>query len=126
MLVSDTLQILVVDDDPSIVSLIRQILEEYEDAGVDIIEARDGNSALQLIHHHKPNLIFLDLNLGGDVSGGLVCQVSKQHLDIPIVIVTALDQDDPNVPFEADVHIVKPFSADQILAVTHQYLPLLV
>jgi OmpR family response regulator RpaB len=124
MLTSDIPQILVVDDDPSIVSLIRQILEEYEDAGVDILEARDGNSALQLIHHCQPNLIFLDLNLGGDIHGGIVCQVSKQHLDIPIVVVTALDQDDPKIPFEADVHIVKPFSADQILAVARQYLPI--
>ncbi len=120
---SDTHQILVVDDDPNILNLIRQILEDYEDAGVHIMEARDGQSAMQLVRRHRPDLVFLDVNLG-DISGGIICQLLKKHLDSPIVLVTALDQDDPKVPPEADVYIVKPFSAEQILAVVGRYLPL--
>ena len=119
----DSVQILIVDDDPNIVRLIRQILEDYEDAGVKILEALTGRSALAIINQHLPKLVFLDINLG-DMSGGLVCDLLKDYLDIPIVVVTALDHNDPNVPFKADGCIVKPFSADQILAVAQHYIPL--
>ncbi len=83
-------KILVADDDMMIRVLARECLEE---AGMEVIEASDGESALALYHREHPDLLFLDVEMPG-MSGLDVCQAVRatpEGSNVPILIVTGAD-----------------------------------
>ena len=51
-------KILIVDDEPNILILMEQILEELEDEGILILTAKNGKEALEIIQQEKPSLVF--------------------------------------------------------------------
>ena len=53
--------VLIVDDEQHIRLLIEQTLEELEDEGVELLTASDGDEALDVVGHHHPALVFLDV-----------------------------------------------------------------
>ena len=105
-------KILVADDNSDIRRLLRLSIENpYE-----IIEAEDGETALQLADQHRPDLILLDIMMPGSIDGLQVLDILKktpelQH--IPVAMLTARGQ---SSDFEfgmnkgADAYFVKPFS----------------
>jgi two-component system alkaline phosphatase synthesis response regulator PhoP len=108
-------KILVVDDEPEIVKLVRAYLER---AGFSVVSAYDGQQALAVFRHEKPNLVVLDLNLPS-TDGLDVCRALRRDSDVPVIMLTArLEETDRLIGLElgADDYVVKPFSPREIVA----------
>ena len=106
--------ILVVDDDPKIVSLICLYLERE---GFKTVSAADGNAALEAITRHKPCLIVLDLMLPG-VSGLEICRRLRERHDTPVLMLTAkIEEEDrlAGLSIGADDYMTKPFSPRELV-----------
>jgi len=107
--------ILVVDDEPKIVQLVRDYLES---SGFGVLVARDGKSALSTARTQKPDLIVLDLGLPGLDGLDVTRELRKTH-NIPIIMLTARgEESDKLVGLElgADDYITKPFSPKELVA----------
>lgn len=110
-----TQKILVVDDEAEIVRLVRAYLER---AGFAVVTASEGDEALAVFRHERPNLVVLDLNLPG-LDGLDVCRAMRRDSDVPIIMLTArLEETDRLIGLElgADDYVVKPFSPREIVA----------
>jgi len=108
-------KILVVDDELDIVKVVRAYLEQ---AGFRVITASDGQLALAVFRHEKPDLVILDLNLPGR-DGLDVCRAIRREGDTPVIMLTArVDEADKLIGLEigADDYIVKPFSPREVVA----------
>ena len=80
-------KILVVDDEPDILVFFTTVLE---DNGATVLEAQDGNTAIELARGEKPDLITLDLNMPG-MDGGKVFEILRKDpelAEIPVCIIT--------------------------------------
>ncbi|GKV69588.1 DNA-binding response regulator [Sporosarcina sp. NCCP-2716] len=111
-----TQTILIVEDDPSISTLIRYNLEQ---AGYRALTALNGTTALELAAEQHPDLILLDIMLPG-MDGTDVCRnLRRQRIDIPIIMLTARsDEHDKVLGLEigADDYMTKPFSPRELTA----------
>jgi len=108
-------KILVVDDEPKIIQLTQDYLEN---AGFSVISAGDGERALAVIQIEKPDLVVLDLGLPG-MDGLDVCRSIRKTSSLPIIMLTARDEEtDKLVGLElgADDYITKPFSPKELVA----------
>jgi len=108
-------RILVVDDEPKIVKLAQDYLEQ---AGFKIASAADGTTALAIARHERPDLIVLDLSLPG-MDGIDVCRMLRRESEVPIIMLTARDSEtDRLIGLElgADDYITKPFSPRELVA----------
>jgi two-component system response regulator MprA len=109
------MRILVVDDDPEIVSFVRRGLA-YEGFRVDT--AADGKEALIKAREREPDLVVLDIMMPG-MDGLEVAKRLRQGGDVPILMLTAKGTVADKVSgFEsgADDYLVKPFAFDELLA----------
>jgi two-component system alkaline phosphatase synthesis response regulator PhoP len=107
--------VLVVDDEPAIVEIVRDYLA---DAGYRVSTARSGAEALRQVRSILPDLIVLDLGLPG-LDGLDVARTIRQSSSVPIIMLTARsDEADRIVGLElgADDYLVKPFSPRELLA----------
>jgi DNA-binding response OmpR family regulator len=107
--------ILVVDDAPNIVELVRLYLEG---AGFATLVATDGPAAVELHRKHRPDLVILDLMLPG-MDGFEVCRAIRREADTPVVMLTARTDDvDAIVGLElgADDYVTKPFNPRALVA----------
>lgn len=113
-----TATVLVVDDEKDLVELVRYHLEKD---GMKCLEARDGETALQLARERHPDLIVLDLMLPG-VDGLEVCRKVRKDpktASVAIIMLTAKAEEvDRIVGLEmgADDYMVKPFSPRELVA----------
>lgn len=108
-------RILVVDDEQAIVDVLAYNLVK---AGHEPIVARDGEQALHLARAEHPDLVILDLMLPR-IDGLDVCRELRRDSDLPIIILTARDEEiDRVVGLEvgADDYVVKPFSVRELMA----------
>ena len=108
-------KILVVDDEPKIIQLTQDYLEN---AGFSVMSAGDGDRALAVIHGEQPDLVILDLGLPG-MDGLDVCRSIRKTSNLPIIMLTARDEEaDKLVGLElgADDYITKPFSPKELVA----------
>ncbi len=108
-------RILVVDDEPQIVDLLRSYLRRD---GFDVDDAGDGEAALAACAHLRPDLVILDLMLP-KVDGREVCRRIRETSHTPIIMLTARDEEtDKLVGLElgADDYITKPFSPREVVA----------
>lgn len=120
------LKILVVDDEPHIVSFLRMGLEHE---GFVVQVASDGHQALSQVAEFKPDLVVLDLMLPG-LDGMDVAERLRRDPDLLIIMLTARDQVSDRIAglrAGADDYLVKPFSFEELLArieaVTRRKLP---
>jgi phosphate regulon transcriptional regulator PhoB len=113
-----TTTVLVVDDEKDLVDLVQYHLEKD---GMKCLEARDGETALQLARERNPDLIVLDLMLPG-VDGLEVCRKLRKDpktASVAIIMLTAKAEEvDRIVGLEmgADDYMVKPFSPRELVA----------
>jgi two-component system KDP operon response regulator KdpE len=107
-------RILVVDDDPEIVSPIRNLFGKvYESRG-----ARDGFEALHILEDWPADLVVLDLVMAG-LDGFAVCQQIREHSAVPILVISGRHADVDKVrvlDLGADDYLTKPFSREELLA----------
>ena len=102
-------RILVVDDETNIIDLTRLYLERE---GFQVEAATDGAQALEKIRKLEPALVVLDIMLP-EVDGFEVCRQTRAESDVPIIMLTARDDDiDKIVGLEvgADDYLTKPFN----------------
>jgi PAS domain S-box-containing protein len=106
--------VLIVDDDPSIRALLRQ---ELEAAGHPVREAATGEEALVAVKQERPGLIILDVMMPG-LSGFDVAAVLRndpQTLDIPIIILSVLQDQERGLRLGVDRYFTKPVSTEVLL-----------
>ena len=107
--------VLVVDDDPTVSDVVRRYLEQD---GCRVRLAADGLAALAAVAAEPPDLVVLDLMLGG-IDGLEVCRRLRRDLpDLPVVMLTALGEEaDRVVGLEvgADDYVTKPFSVRELV-----------
>ena len=107
--------VLVVDDEPEILRLVRDHLER---AGFDVVTASDGTAALAAARRRRPDLVVLDLGLPG-IDGLDVARALRRDGEVPIIMVTArTDEIDRVAGLElgADDYVSKPFSPRELVA----------
>lgn len=113
--------ILVVDDEPQLVDVVRAYLERD---GYQVAVASDGQEALDRFHQARPDLIILDLMLP-EIDGIEVCRRLRKESDVPIIMLTArAEEADELIGLElgADDYVTKPFSPRALLARLHAVL----
>ncbi len=116
--------IMVVDDDPDLVTLLRAILEQKE---FNVLCAYDGPQALAGLEKQKPDLILLDIMMP-DMDGFEVLRRLKaapETSSIPVILVSALNQlKDISTGYEmgADHYITKPFTIAHLMTVIDHLL----
>lgn len=109
------LRILVVDDEPQIRKLLKVALGAH---GYDIDEAITGEDGINRAAIFKPDLIILDLGLP-DTEGKEVVRRIREWSQVPIIILTARDQEQEKVDTldaGADDYITKPFGVSELMA----------
>lgn len=107
------MKVLVVDDEPKIVDLVKLYLERD---GYQVLTAREGQAALAAIRDEHPDLVVLDLMLPG-ISGLDICRSVRSHSSIPIIMLTArAEEADKLIGLEigADDYVTKPFSPREL------------
>ena len=111
-------KVLVVDDEENIRMLVKFNLEK---AGYEVLEASDGNKAIETAVNSTPDIVILDLMLPG-IDGLEVCRNLKRHprtAALPIIMLTAKsDEIDRVIGLElgADDYMTKPFSQRELVA----------
>ena len=107
--------ILLVDDDPH----IRQLLVfAFGKAGLQTIEAGDGEDALAQVERHGPDLVILDINMPR-MDGLEVCRRLRATSDVPIFFLSSRDDEIDRVlgiELGGDDYVVKPFSPREVVA----------
>jgi DNA-binding response OmpR family regulator len=118
-------KVLVVDDEPDVVSLIERTLRA---GGFEVLKAYDGIGALDLVMTEKPDLVLLDIMMPM-MSGYEVCSQIKsnpQTKDIPVVCLSSAHTADAraqSLKSGAAELISKPFFPDELLAQIRRHLP---
>jgi DNA-binding response OmpR family regulator len=121
--------VLIVDDEQHIRLLIEQTLEELEDDGVELLTASDGDEAVSVVEHHRPDLVFLDVMMPKR-NGFEVCRTIKEELgmtDTYVVLLTAKGQAydrEQGLAAGADLYMTKPFDPDELLRRAREVLGL--
>ena len=108
-------RLLVVDDDPSVRSLLREYLEGH---GFAVAEAGSGAQMREQIERELPDAVLLDIRLPGE-DGLVLARYLREHHEVGIIMVTASgDVVDRVVGLElgADDYIAKPFDLRELLA----------
>ena len=108
-------QLLLVEDEESIGSLVRAYLEQ---SGYRVAWVRSGEDALQSLETVRPRLVILDIGLPG-ADGFDVCRGIRARSDVPVLMLTARDEEADRVAgleVGADDYVSKPFSPRELAA----------
>ena len=107
--------ILVVDDEPQIRRVMRATLSAQ---GYTILEAANGEAALEQFRRERPDLILLDINMPG-VDGLETCRQIRATSSVPIIVLTVRSSEKDKVhslDAGADDYVTKPFGMEELLA----------
>ncbi len=107
--------ILLVDDDPQLIRLVRANLDSV---GYKVSVAMDAQTALNQVNLELPDLVILDVMLP-DLDGFGLCQRLREFSSLPIIMLTAKVEDQDKVKglkSGADDYLTKPFNMDELLA----------
>ena len=124
----DVQTILIADDEPHVVELVRVTLEDNR---VRVFDAEDGETALAIAEALEPDLVLLDVHLP-DRSGLEVCRLLRKHPRLAstkiIMLTAAAQQDDIARGFSAGAteYLTKPFSPVRLLSLVERLMPRLV
>ncbi|NDH67486.1 MAG: response regulator [Gammaproteobacteria bacterium] len=114
---NNSASILIVDDQDDVRKLMRMVLEPE---GYQLIEAHDGQSAINQIQKHQPDLILLDIMMPGYPNGLELLEMIRRNksMTVKIVMVSAKGQYDDVLAaakLNCDAYIVKPFTLQHLL-----------
>lgn len=111
----DKKTILIVDDEQPIIDILVYNLNKE---GYETLEANDGVAAIEIALDKKPDLVLLDIMLP-KLDGLSVCKRIKHSLNIPILMLTAKDEEIDKIlglELGADDYVTKPFSVRELMA----------
>ncbi len=114
--------ILVVDDDPYIQEALGDRLESL---GYRVARASDGKQALELIDHHEPQMVFLDIEMPGMKGLDVLREIRTREKDFPVVMITAYGSIDLAVEAMKEGaydFVPKPFKPSHIALVVEKAL----
>ena len=117
-------EILIVDDEPSIVVPIQFLMEQQ---GYSVLVAENGEDALDVIYKYKPDLILLDIMLPR-IDGYEVCEIVRldpEYRNIKIIFLTAKGREveiAKGLALGANAYITKPFSNTELVAKVKELL----
>ena len=113
-------KILVVDDEPSIVRVVQQLLEQHR---YEVITASSGQEALGRAHSERPDLVLLDIMMPGIDGYTAALQLAQEHR-ARVVILSGVDQPYVGELFQgkADGWVRKPFSLETLLGEVERVL----
>ena|ERR1051326_1889978 len=110
-----TTRVLIVDDEPRILSMMRRVLEAD---GYEVVIAGEGASALDILRSEPIDMVILDVMMPG-MDGFEVCRLARRESVVPILMLTARDASTDKVTgldCGADDYVVKPFETDELMA----------
>jgi two-component system KDP operon response regulator KdpE len=108
-------KILVVDDEPQILRVLRHILSAH---GYSVRSAQDGDDALDVFREWQPDLVLTDLQMP-NMNGLELCRRLRESSDIPIVVLSVRNEESTIVvtlDAGADDYVTKPFGTNELLA----------
>ncbi len=115
----DTIKILLVDDEPDILTLLKEALIQEN---FMVFTSRDGENAIKMLAEQDFDLIILDIELGA-YTGWDICKIAKEsekNFDTPIIMITAkyINTDDivKGLDIGADDYVTKPFKLNVLIA----------
>lgn len=112
--------VLIVDDDPAIVTVMRDVLREH---GYEVATAANGEEALDLIAQARPSLVLLDVHMPVLDGSQFADALRERGIRVPVVVMTAgPSARDWAEKLAASGHLAKPFAVDQLLSVTERFL----
>jgi CheY-like chemotaxis protein len=117
----DAKRILVVDDDDDLRRSLRDVLEE---AGYQVIEARDGREALAELRRTRPGLVLLDVMMP-DMDGyqfRAEQRATPDLADVPVVILSAGRPPARGSELGSDRFVQKPITARQLIELVAEYI----
>jgi two-component system alkaline phosphatase synthesis response regulator PhoP len=117
-------KVLIVDDEPGVRQLVTKILSR----DYTVIEARDGEEAINAVHNQKPGIVIMDMMMP-KMDGLTACYAIKKDpatKGIPVVMLTAIDQELnkklSTTVMGANKYMTKPFNAQELLETIKQLL----
>lgn len=113
--------ILIVDDDEKLCSLLGAYFKQEQ---CIVYCANNGMEAIQLVKRHEPQIMVLDIMMPG-IDGFEVCRRVRQFSDIPIIFLTAKDDETDRLiglNIGADDYVSKPFNIRELVARVHSLL----
>ena len=108
-------KILLVEDNETIIMGLKYSLEQE---GFEVLSAKNTKESKEKLNQEKVDLILLDVSLP-DGNGFDICKEIKQNLDIPVIFLTAQDEETSVVlglDLGADDYIVKPFRTRELIS----------
>ncbi|WP_299027754.1 response regulator [uncultured Thermanaerothrix sp.] len=117
------MHLLVIDDDPATADLLNAILQSMN-VTANIEQAVSGSEGIQKVREKQPDVVILDLIMP-EIDGWKVCQEIRQFSNVPILILSALDQPGhvaAALDAGADDYLIKPVSASILVAHLHTLL----
>ena len=119
---SETIKVLITDDDPQILQLQATVLKR---AGYEVLEASTGEECLEAVRAHHPDIVLLDVMLPG-LTGIEVCRqikADKTSQDIFVILVSGVqvssEYQADGLDVGADGYIIKPISNKELIARVH-------
>jgi two-component system KDP operon response regulator KdpE len=109
-------KILIVDDEPKVVRLVRELLKAM---GYQVVAASSGESAIEMVVLEQPDLVLLDVLLPGGPDGYEVCRRIREFSEVPVIMLTARAREAEMLEgfgAGADDYMTKPFSARELVA----------
>jgi two-component system OmpR family response regulator len=110
-----TQTILVIDDDPHILEVVKFPMEK---AGFRVLTAEDGKAGLKAYEIHGPDLVVLDIGMP-EMDGIEVCKRIREKGDTPVIFLTAMDEEVDRIlglEIGGDDYVTKPFSPRELAA----------
>lgn len=109
-------KILVVDDEPKLVHLVKEVLTALR---YEVLATGGGEKAVELVALERPDLVILDIVLAGEMDGYQVARRVREFSSVPIIMLTAKARESDLLEgFEtgADDYLTKPFSSKELVA----------
>lgn len=111
--------VLVADDEPAIVEMIRDILEEH---GFGVVTAANGSEALRLVEDAEPDVVLLDMNMPVLDGEGFIAALRERGIPTPIVVMTAGSSARRRAAqLGADAYLSKPFELASLVDVARRF-----
>jgi len=114
--VSGRPRVLVADDDPVVLSLVRTAIENF---GMECVTVQDGRAAAETIRRTRPHAAVLDVNMPAMDGYEVLSTIRSEELPVRVILLTARQQESDVIrgfTLGADDYIVKPFSPMELVA----------